>query len=274
MELTNDFRVGISVPDAWKVLTDVERIAPLLPGAQLQEVEGDEYRGIVKVKVGPITAQYKGTAKFLERDEAAGKVVLAASGRDTRGQGNASATISVKMQPDGDGTRVGVITDLTVTGKVAQFGRGVLAEVSTKLLGQFVDALEADLAASGSGGASSASSEPVPSEGTGRGGEGESGQPDPGPVSAAVAATGLAEAAVKAGVVGDVAESPSTNGSVSTGVRRIEGPEAEPVDLLAVAGGSTLKRLVPVAGVVLLILVVIARRRSRRLKRITTSVLP
>ncbi|HUE61133.1 MAG TPA: SRPBCC family protein, partial [Acidimicrobiales bacterium] len=159
MELKNDFRVGISVPDAWKVLTDVERIAPLLPGAQLQEVEGDEYRGIVKVKVGPITAQYKGTAKFLERDEAGGKVVLSASGRDTRGQGNASATITATMQPDAGGTKVTVVTDLTVTGKVAQFGRGVLAEVSAKLLGQFVDALESDLASAGSGPGSPASAD-------------------------------------------------------------------------------------------------------------------
>ena len=85
MELTNEFRVGVSVPEAWKVLTDVERIAPMLPGAQLQEVEGDEYRGVVKVKVGPITAQYKGQATFVERDEAAGRVVLKAAGRDTRG---------------------------------------------------------------------------------------------------------------------------------------------------------------------------------------------
>src|SRR5579872_1941653 len=100
MELTNDFRVGVSVPEAWKVLTDVERIAPLLPGAQLQEIEGDEYRGIVKVKVGPISAQYKGTATFLERDEPAGRVVLKASGRGT--QGNASAVITVTMAPDGD----------------------------------------------------------------------------------------------------------------------------------------------------------------------------
>lgn len=272
MELTNDFRVGISVPEAWKVLTDVERIAPLLPGAQLQEIEGDEYRGIVKVKVGPITAQYKGTAKFLERDEAAGKVVLAASGRDTRGQGNASATISVTMKPDGDGTRVGVVTDLTVTGKVAQFGRGVLAEVSTKLLGQFVDSLEADLESSGAGSVSGASGG---SGEQGTGGSAEAGQPDPGPLSAAAAATGLAEAAVKAGVVGDGAAEPlSTNGSVSSGIRRIEGPDAEPVDLLAVAGGSTLKRLVPVAGAVVLILFVVARGRARRLKRLASSVLP
>src|SRR5246127_3829093 len=152
MELTHEFRVGVSVPDAWKVLTDVERIAPMLPGAQLQEIEGDEYRGIVKVKVGPITAQYKGTATFVERDEATGRVVLRAEGRDTRGQGNANATITATMVPDGDGTKVTVATDLTVTGKVAQFGRGVLAEVSAKLLDQFVACLETDVLAAAGGG--------------------------------------------------------------------------------------------------------------------------
>src|SRR3984957_19100151 len=152
MELTNDFRVGVSVPQAWKVLTDLERIAPMLPGAQLQEVEGDEYRGVVKVKVGPITAQYKGVATFVEQDEQAGRVVLKATGRDTRGQGNATAIITATMVPDGNATKVTVVTDLTVTGKVAQFGRGVLADVSGKLLGQFVDALHADLVAGAAGG--------------------------------------------------------------------------------------------------------------------------
>src|ERR1700678_3253764 len=111
MELTNDFRVDVGVPEAWKLLTDVERIAPLLPGAQLQEIEGDEYRGIVKVKVGPITAQYKGVATFLEQDEKAGRFVRRASGRDTRGQGNATATITATMVPDGDATKVTVVTD-------------------------------------------------------------------------------------------------------------------------------------------------------------------
>lgn len=275
MELTNDFKVGISVPEAWKVLTDVERIAPMLPGAQLQEVEGDEYRGVVKVKVGPITAQYKGAAKFVERDEVAGKVVLSASGRDTRGQGNANATITATMQPEGEATKVTVVTDLTVTGKVAQFGRGVLAEVSAKLLGQFVDALEADLASGGTAGAS-ASSESRTSPSAESSGGSEAGQPEPSSLSAAAAATGLAEAAVKAGVIGESDESPSANGSgsASSGVRRIEGPEAEPVDLLAVAGGSTLKRLVPVAGVIALILIVVARGRARRLKRLASSILP
>ncbi len=142
MELTNDFRVGVPVERAWAVLTDVELIAPCMPGAQLQEVEGDDYRGIVKIKVGPITAQYKGTAKFVERDDDAHKAVLRAEGRDTRGQGNANATITATLTPDGDGTAVTVVTDLTVTGRVAQFGRGVMADVSAKLLGQFVDCLE------------------------------------------------------------------------------------------------------------------------------------
>src|ERR1700736_1096791 len=142
MELSNDFRVGVPPAVAWSVLTDVELIAPCLPGAQLQEVEGDEYRGIVKVKVGPITAQYKGKATFLEKDEAAGRLVLRAEGRDTRGQGNANATITATLVGDGDATKVTVVTDLSITGKVAQFGRGVLADVSAKLLAQFVQNLE------------------------------------------------------------------------------------------------------------------------------------
>ena len=143
MELTNDFRVAVPVERAWAVLTDVELIAPCLPGAQLQEVEGDEYRGIVKVKVGPITAQYKGKATFVSQDADGHVAVLRAEGRETRGQGNASATITATLTPDDAGTAVSVVTDLTVTGKVAQFGRGVLADVSAKLLDQFVENLEA-----------------------------------------------------------------------------------------------------------------------------------
>ena len=142
MELTNEFRVDADPATTWAVLTDLERIAPCMPGAELQEVEGDEYRGVVKVKVGPITAQYKGSASFVERDEAERRAVVTASGRDTRGHGNASATITATLRPDGTGTHVAVATDLTVTGKVAQFGRGVMADVSAKLLDQFVESLE------------------------------------------------------------------------------------------------------------------------------------
>jgi carbon monoxide dehydrogenase subunit G len=252
MELINEFRVGVPVPDAWKVLTDVERIAPMMPGAQLQEVEGDEYRGVVKVKVGPITAQYKGTATFVEQDEAAGRVVIKASGRDTRGQGNASATISATMQPDGDGTRVSVVTDLTVTGKVAQFGRGVLGDVSAKLLGQFVDSLEADLSSSGNG--------PGSAEATG-----------PAPATTAPGAT--PEAIPSEPAPADVTPGGETP-AASTGPRRIEGPEAEPVDLLAVASDVAaehkLLRLVPVAAVAVAVLLVLAARRARRRARVAS----
>ena len=145
MDLTNEFTVQLPVEDTWALLTDLERIAPCMPGAQLQEIEGDEYRGVVKVKVGPITAQYKGVATFTSRDDTAHVAVLRAEGRDTRGQGNASATITATVTSAGEGSHVSVVTDLTVTGKVAQFGRNVLAEVSAKLLGQFVERLEADL---------------------------------------------------------------------------------------------------------------------------------
>jgi carbon monoxide dehydrogenase subunit G len=145
MEINDSFRVDRPIEDTWKVLLDIERIAPCLPGAELQEIQGNDYRGVVKVKVGPITAQYKGTANLAEVDEAARRIVLDASGRDTRGQGNAKAKIAVTMAEDGDGTRVDVATDLTVTGKVAQFGRGVMADVSAKLIRQFVENLERDV---------------------------------------------------------------------------------------------------------------------------------
>jgi uncharacterized protein len=145
VELTNEFEVAVPIQVAWAVLTDAERIAPCLPGAELREVEGDEYRGVVKVKVGPITASYQGTARFTELDEVAHRAVLRAEGRETRGQGNATAEITASMTPSGSGTRVSVMTDLSITGRVAQFGRGVLADVSTKLLDQFVTNLEASV---------------------------------------------------------------------------------------------------------------------------------
>jgi carbon monoxide dehydrogenase subunit G len=257
MELTNEFRVAVSVPEAWKVLTDVERIAPMLPGAQLQEVEGEEYRGVVKVKVGPITAQYKGQATFVERDEAGGRVVLKAAGRDTRGQGNATAVITATMTPDGDGTKVAVVTDLTITGKVAQFGRGVLAEVSSKLLGQFVDALEADIASSGSavvtaevpgnGATGAAASVAAPDDGAGP--ETETRGPAP--------------------TAGDGA-------TTTSGVRTISGPEAEPVDLLAVTRESVLKRLLPLvaAGAVGAVILLLLTRRRARERMSTRTIFP
>jgi carbon monoxide dehydrogenase subunit G len=256
MELNNEFRVPVSVPETWKVLTDVERIAPMLPGAQLQEVEGDEYRGVVKVKVGPITAQYKGSATFVDVDEAGGKVVLKATGRDTRGQRNASALITATMTPDGDGTRVTVSTDLTITGKVAQFGRGVLADVSGKMIGQFVDALEADLASGGGAkGDADASTEDSPPAAT-------PGAPEE---NTAGEAAGAGD--------GTVGANGSASATASPQVRRIESEEVEPLDLLAVAGESALKRLAPVAIVVALIVVFLTVRRRRRTRPDPVSVI-
>ncbi|MFQ3316220.1 MAG: carbon monoxide dehydrogenase subunit G [Candidatus Poriferisodalaceae bacterium] len=145
MELKNEFRVSVPVERAWATLTDVEYIAPCMPGAQLTEIDGDDFKGQVKVKVGPITAQYKGSAKFLQKNEEEHRVILEATGRDTRGAGNASAEVTAEMVADGEGTKITISTDLKVTGKVAQFGRGVMADVSEKLIGQFVDSLEKKL---------------------------------------------------------------------------------------------------------------------------------
>jgi uncharacterized protein len=160
MEITDQFRVDVPIDEAWRILLDLERIAPCMPGAQLQEVEGDEYRGIVKVKVGPITAQYKGIARIVEADEAAHRMAIRAEGRDTRGAGNAAANVTATLTPDGSGTTVAIDTDLQVTGKVAQFGRGVMVDVSSKLLGQFVECLHATVLADGADGADDADADP------------------------------------------------------------------------------------------------------------------
>ena len=160
MELNDSFEVAHPIAAVWEVLTDVERIAPCLPGAQLTGSDGDSYEGLVKVKVGPITSQYKGKASFTERDDDAHRLLMSASGRDTRGAGNASAEITVSLESVSDAaTTVSVHTDLTITGKVAQFGRGVLADISRKLMGQFADNLAALVASDVASGAEKESDE-------------------------------------------------------------------------------------------------------------------
>ena len=142
MELNHSFTVNQPIAETWQILTDLERIAPCLPGAQLEEVHGEVYKGVVKIKVGPITAQFKGEAQFEERNDTDFKAVLKASGRDTGGKGNASATITAQLTTvDATSTTCNLLTDLSITGKVAQFGRGALADVSEKLLAQFSDNL-------------------------------------------------------------------------------------------------------------------------------------
>ena len=161
MELNDSFEVAHGIDAVWNVLTDVERIAPCLPGAQLTGRDGDAFEGLVKVKVGPISSQYKGKASFTERDDDAHRLLMSASGRDTRGAGNASAEITVALESVTDeSTRVSVHTDLTITGKVAQFGRGVLADVSRKLMGQFADNLAALVADDATAGESSEAAGP------------------------------------------------------------------------------------------------------------------
>lgn len=148
MDLNHEFTVPVPVGDAWRILTDVERIAPCLPGAKLEESNGDTYSGFVKVKVGPIQAQFKGQASFLERDDVAYKAVLKGEGRDTTGKGNASALITAQLLEESPtSTKVTVTTDLNITGKVAQFGRGAMADISNKLLDQFVENLNGLIAA-------------------------------------------------------------------------------------------------------------------------------
>jgi carbon monoxide dehydrogenase subunit G len=277
VELTNEFRVSVPVADAWAVLTDVERIAPCLPGAQLQEIEGDEYRGIVKVKVGPITAQYKGKATFQEKDDAGHVAVLKAEGRDTRGQGNASALITATLTPDGEGTAVKVVTDLTITGKVAQFGRGVLVDVSGKLLGQFVDCLENDLLS----GAPSAPPEvaATPPHGDPLATETKAAEPEPAPAKATTATktaatkpaasngagttTAPAPAPASSGKPTSAAGAPTAPSETTSTVRKIDQKMAEPVDLLDAAGVPVAKRAIPVVAGVLLILWFLRRRRRR-----------
>ena len=142
MDLNHEFIVNVPVNDAWLILTDLERIAPCLPGAQLTEVEGDIYRGQVKIKVGPIVAQFKGQASFVTRDDAAHTASLKGEGRDTTGKGTASAIITAQLASvTPTSTKCTVVTNLTISGKVAQFGRGALADVSDKLLAQFSENL-------------------------------------------------------------------------------------------------------------------------------------
>ncbi|MFI5609984.1 SRPBCC family protein [Amycolatopsis sp. NPDC051903] len=141
MRLDNSFTVALPPEQTWAVLTDPERVAPCMPGVHLDAVEGDEIRGGLRVKVGPISAEYSGVAEFRSRDRRAGVVVVAASGREVRGRGSASATVTLRLAPAPEGTRVDLATDLALAGRLAQFGRGVLGEVTSRLVGEFARAL-------------------------------------------------------------------------------------------------------------------------------------
>lgn len=239
-KLLNEFTVNRSIDHAWAVLTDVERIAPCLPGAQLQEVEGDVYRGVVKVKLGPISTQFKGQAHFVERDDAGHKATLKAEGRDTGGKGNADAVIVAQLEAvSAHVTKCVVSTDLHVSGKVAQFGRGVMGDVSAKLMTQFANNLNTMLDAE----------EDTPEEAE----------------QAAEEAVHHAEE-VKAHATDTPAAAPAADAapapSAAPTVRRIEGPAAEPIELSEFAGSAVLKRLLPAIGGLVILLLVLRRLRK------------
>jgi len=226
-QLVNEFTVNRPIDEAWGVITDVERIAPCLPGAQLQEIEGDIYRGLVKLKLGAMTFNIKGQATFMERDEATHRAVLKAEGRDTGGRGNAAAEIVATAESlSPTATSVSVTTDLQTSGKMAQFGRNVIGDVSKKLMDQFAGNLNAMLD-------DAVTSPRVETE------------------------DGAADTSTAANDGADPADQPV---EVAPRVRKIDGPDTEPVDLAATAGPAILKRLLPLLGV-LVVLVLLARRR-------------
>jgi carbon monoxide dehydrogenase subunit G len=239
MKLENEFTVPAPVERAWETLLDLDRVAPCLPGAAIEGSEGDEHSGTMTVKIGPITARYKGTVKIEEADEQARRAVMRAQARDSRGQGTAAATITSTMEEVEGGTRVHVETDMRVTGPAAQFGRGVMQDVSAKLMGRFADCLAEEMTGSPAA-APAAPTEPVAA-------------PDArtvGPRSPA--------AAPPPGPAGDSAEAAAA--APAPPPRRSE----EVLDLGEASREALLKRLGPVAlGLVGLVLIVRLRRRLR-----------
>ncbi len=231
--ITNEFTVNRPIDEAWAVLCDVERIAPCLPGAQLQEIEDETFRGVVKIKLGAVNANFKGEAKFVERDDTNYKAVLSASGRDTGGRGNASADVTAEataLSPTS--TRCTVTAELHISGKVAQFGRGIMGDVSKKLMDQFSSNLNTML-------------DEQPTTETGS--------------SESATETPANESSASDG--SDNSQSDDTGGADRPRVRKIEGPAAEPIDVAGLAGPAVLKRFIPVViGVIVVVLLIRARR--------------
>jgi uncharacterized protein len=234
IELDNSFTVPVPPEQAWDVLLDVERIAPCMPGASVTSVEGDEIAGQVKVKLGPLSLSYKGTAKFTEKDAASHTIAIQASGKETRGAGTASATVHASLKPaDGEGrTTVSIHTSLNVTGRPAQFGRSLLPEVSGKLIDQFAANLAA-LIDSTSGPAEAAPAQDSPAPGSAVTGD---------------AATGDAASAATAAGTAAAAQPTATPAQP---VARLQ--QEDSLNLIKLVGGPVLKRVIPVAAAAALI---------------------
>lgn len=252
-QIVNEFTVNRPIDEAWPVICDLERIAPCLPGAQLEEIEGEIHRGNVKVKLGAITTQFRGEAHMVERDDVNHKAALKASGRDTKGRGNASADITaeaVALSPTS--TKCTVVADLHITGKVAQFSRGILGDVSKKLINQFANNLNAMLDESSVADGAPAETDTTP--------ETAAAPPaEPAPTADATVEV-EAEPAPEPAAAETPAPAPAAAGPT---VRRIEGPASEPVEIAGLAGPAVAKRAVPIAILVLLVLLLLRRRRDR-----------
>jgi carbon monoxide dehydrogenase subunit G len=277
MELVNEFTVNRPIEQAWAVLTDVEKIAPCLPGAQLQEIEGDIYRGVVKVKVGPISAALKGEAHFVERDDANHRAVLKGEGRDTKGNGNASALITATLEElSPTSAKCVVHTDLNMTGKVAQFGRGALADISSKLMQQFSKNLDAMLVKDGeahdamandgeqaaAGETAEAPKEAAAAKPAKSGAAKAAGKATAEPATAEPAGAEPATAATAESAAEATAEPAAAEPAPASAKRVINGPAAEPIDAFSLGGSAMLKRLVPLLGGLVILLVALSRRKK------------
>lgn len=227
MKLQNTLSIPVPVDEAWKVLLDIERIAPCVPGATLTSHDGDRFGGRVKVKLGPIGLTYSGTVEFLSRDEESRTVVMEASGRETRGGGTAKATVTCELTGGGDATDVLIDTDLAITGRPAQFGRSTLADVAATLIDQFAANLAASLAAPEEPETPAAPEEPAPRSAPETPSAAEASRPGP--------------------------SAPRT--------------AAEPIDLLRSAGGGLFKRVGPPAAAVLLLALLFTLLRRRHTPR-------
>jgi len=260
MKLENRFTVPVPVDEAWRVLLDVERIAPCMPGATLTSVEGDEFEGKVKVKLGPINLTYGGKARFVSKDDATHVAVIDGSGKETRGTGTAKALITCRLVDKGDTTDVEVDTDLNVTGKPAQFGRGVLADVSSKLVDQFAACLSDEIASGTptAGDGASVDGALAAAQGSGVPVEAEDMMPTP---DAADRPEG-APAPVSPAPVSPAPVSPVPGQGPPVGPRAVSPRQsAEAIDLLGTAGAPVLKRLAPVLGALVLLAVLLRRLR-------------
>lgn len=270
MELEHSFKIPVPVEKAWPVLLDVQQIAPCMPGAAVESVDGDDFTGSVKVKLGPINLTYKGQASFVEKDETAHRAVIDARGRDSRGNGTASAKITATLTAAGDETEVKVVTDLNITGKPAQFGRGVMADVGNKLIGQFADCLADKL-----------------------GGDSDTKQSDAGTGAATTAAgdqdktpTGSVPVITPEVAVADKDKADAAQNDVATVPAGSQSPaptpappappapkptprpaEPEPIDLIELAGGSVAKKAAPVAVallVALLLAIILGKKKKKK----------